>query len=138
MSNEASETISDIVAEMRNEGNTDASFLEWVGAKILRYADRIDAAAKRQCSDCLGHRVYDGNDDLDRLRKENDLLRAALKPVLGIVIPTAEYVDSNDECECRWCVVGDTECWRGRGMTVMGAVREAQRIYNGGGESEVK
>ena len=40
------ETIADIVSEMRNEGHTgDASCLEWVGAKMQRYADRIEAAA---------------------------------------------------------------------------------------------
>lgn len=43
------ETIADIVAEMRDEGHIgDASCLEWVGAKILHYADRIGAAAKRE------------------------------------------------------------------------------------------
>ena len=48
MSNEQ-ETIEDIVAAMRNEGHTgDASCLEWVGAKIRGYADRIEAAAKRE------------------------------------------------------------------------------------------
>ena len=40
------ETIADIVSEMRNEGHTgDASCLEWIGAKMQRYADRIKAAA---------------------------------------------------------------------------------------------
>ena len=49
MSNEKQETIADIVAAMRNEGHTgDASCLEWVGAKIRGYADRIEAAAKRE------------------------------------------------------------------------------------------
>ena len=43
------ETIADIVAEMRNEGHAgDESCLEWVGAKIRGYADRIEAAAKRE------------------------------------------------------------------------------------------
>ena len=46
MSDERQETIADIVSEMRNEGHTgDASCLEWVGAKMQRYADRIEAAA---------------------------------------------------------------------------------------------
>lgn len=55
------ETVADIVARMRDEGHTgDASCLEWVGAKILHYADRIEAAAER----------------------ENASLRAAMKPVL--------------------------------------------------------
>ena len=43
------ETISDIVAEMRNDGHAgDSSCLEWVGAKLLSYADRIEAAANRE------------------------------------------------------------------------------------------
>ena len=43
------ETIADIVAAMRNEGHAgDASCLEWVGAKLLSFADRIEAAAKRE------------------------------------------------------------------------------------------
>ena len=49
MSIKKKETIEDIVAAMRNEGHTgDASCLEWVGAKIRGYADRIEAAAKRE------------------------------------------------------------------------------------------
>ena len=49
MSNEKQETIEDIVAAMRNEGHAgDESCLEWVGAKIRGYADRIEAAAKRE------------------------------------------------------------------------------------------
>ena len=43
------ETIADIVAEMRNESHAgDESCLEWVGAKMRTYADRIEAAAKRE------------------------------------------------------------------------------------------
>ena len=49
MRNSKQETLADIVAAMRNEGHTgDASCLEWVGAKIRGYADRIEAAAKRE------------------------------------------------------------------------------------------
>ena len=49
MRNSKQETIEDIVAAMRNEGHTgDASCLEWVGAKIRGYADRIEEAAKRE------------------------------------------------------------------------------------------
>ena len=49
MRNSKQETIADIVAEMRNEGHAgDESCLEWVGAKIRGYADRIEAAAKRE------------------------------------------------------------------------------------------
>ena len=43
------ETVADIVARMRDEAHAgDASCLEWVGAKIRHYADRIEAAAKRE------------------------------------------------------------------------------------------
>ena len=49
MSIKKKEKIADIVAAMRNEGHTgDASCLEWVGAKIRGYADRIEAAANRE------------------------------------------------------------------------------------------
>ena len=52
MSEAKQETISDIVAEMRNEGHTgDASCLEWVGAKIRGYADRIEAAHQREVAE---------------------------------------------------------------------------------------
>lgn len=48
MSDERQETIADIVSEMRNEGHTgDSSCLEWFGAKMQRYAYRIEAAANR-------------------------------------------------------------------------------------------
>ena len=52
MSNAKQETIADIVAAMRNEGHTgDASCLEWVGAKIRGYADRIEAAHQREVAE---------------------------------------------------------------------------------------
>ena len=48
MSEAKQETISDIVAEMRDEGHTgDASCLEWVETKMRHYADRIEAAYNR-------------------------------------------------------------------------------------------
>ena len=52
MSNANQETIADIVAEMRNEGHAgDESCLEWVGAKIRGYADRIEAAHQREVAE---------------------------------------------------------------------------------------
>lgn len=42
-------TVADIIAEMRDEGHTgESSCLEWVGAKMRYYADRIEAARKRE------------------------------------------------------------------------------------------
>ena len=52
MSIKKKETIADIVAAIMNEGHAgDASCLEWVGAKIRGYADRIEAAHKRKVSE---------------------------------------------------------------------------------------
>ena len=49
MRNSNQETIADIVAAMRDEGHAgDASCLEWVSAKFTSYANRIEAAAKRE------------------------------------------------------------------------------------------
>ena len=46
------ETLADIVAEMREECHTgDSSCLEWIGAKMHYYADRIEAAWKREKSE---------------------------------------------------------------------------------------
>ena len=49
MSNERHETVADIVAAMRDESHAGyGCFLEWVGEKMRSYADRIEAAAKRE------------------------------------------------------------------------------------------
>lgn len=43
------ETTADIIAAMRDEGRTgESSCLEWVGAKMRHYADRLEAAHKRE------------------------------------------------------------------------------------------
>lgn len=81
MSDERQETVADIVAEMRDEGHTgDASCLEWVGAKILHYADRIEAVHNRAAliipKQCVQIAQLTG--EIDDLKLENDRLRAAL------------------------------------------------------------
>lgn len=49
MASEKQATVADVVADMRSEGHTgDSSCLEWVGAKMRDYADRIEAAWKRE------------------------------------------------------------------------------------------
>ena len=77
MRNANQETIADIVAAMRNEGHAgDESCLEWVGAKIRGYADRIEAAHQREVGELCGERngILNANaslaDDNDRLRRE--------------------------------------------------------------------
>ena len=43
------ETVETVAAEMRNESHAgDESCLEWVGAKMRTFADRFEAAAKRE------------------------------------------------------------------------------------------
>lgn len=56
------------------------------------------------------------------LREENARLRAALKPVL--------------ECKVMSAMTAETE--PGRSDYCAAIIEKAQRIYNGGGESEVK
>ena len=49
----ANETTADIIAEMCDEGRTgESSCLEWVGAKMRDYADRLEAAHRRERGDC--------------------------------------------------------------------------------------
>lgn len=87
------ETITDIIAEMRDEGHTgESSCLEWIGTKMRYYADRLDAAHKRErrllmscarwilCHDIYGHIAKELlaeckevlNDDGQFLFKENE------------------------------------------------------------------
>ena len=108
MSNANQETIADIVAAMRNEGHAgDASCLEWVGAKIRGYADRIEAAHQREVAELRGERngILNANaslaDDNDRLRREVaelerkvSELRECLKETM--VDAVAEY--KNNSC----------------------------------------
>ena len=63
MRNLKQETIADIVAAMRDESHAgDESCLEWVASKIRGYADRIEAAAKREVAElreCLKETMVD-------------------------------------------------------------------------------
>ena len=108
MSNANQETIADIVAAIRNEGHAgDASCLEWVGAKIRGYADRIEAAHQREVGELCGERngILNANaslaDDNDRLRREVaelerkvSELRECLKETMADAV--AEY--KNNSC----------------------------------------
>ena len=77
MSDERHETVETVAAEMRNESHAgDESCLEWVGAKMRTYADRIEAAHQREVAELRGERngILNANaslaDDNDRLRRE--------------------------------------------------------------------
>lgn len=113
------ETMEDIVVEMRRDcpaRHMDGTMYrdgDWVYTKetVKRLADRIEAAIKQLCSDCAWYHIY--RDGLLGLREENTRLRAALQPVLDIVMDSATS-----------------------GLSMEMAITEAKRIYNG--ESEVK
>ena len=143
MSEEKQETISDIVAEIRAKNPERRYPAEYGGGvvddEMRTLDDRIEAAYNQLpllTTEQWMSIAQQAGENYD-LKRENVRLRAALRPVLEVDIPTDECVDSHDECECPWCCAGDTECWRGKGMIVMNAVREARRIYNESMESEV-
>ena len=88
MSNANQETIADIVAAMRNEGHAgDASCLEWVGAKIRGYADRIEAAHQREVAE----------------------LRECLKEAVTEVCNRLEKCGFKEPCVFKYCYV---QKWR--------------------------
>ena len=117
MSNANQETIADIVAAMRNEGHAgDESCLEWVGAKMRTYADRIEAAHQREVAELKRQRnealaiasdidkcasierhtdaMLKKNEVIVGLRKEVAELRECLKETMADAV--AEY--KNNSC----------------------------------------
>ena len=132
------ETVADIVAAMRNESHSgDESCLEWVGAKMRTYADRIEAAAKREreagaeaaqicgkIGEMIGREaackqsVTDCNHlgNAAELLAENARLRAALKPVL----------------ECKVMSAMTAEVRPGRSEYCATIIEKVQHIYNKG------
>lgn len=85
------ETLADIVAEMREEGHTgDSSCLEWIGAKMHYYADRIEEAIRR-----------------DRVCRRAIEVRVRIVPTCGVAraqrrleLLRAEMQDMADNVEC--------------------------------------
>ena len=122
MSKAKQETIADIVAEMRNDSHTgDESCLEWVGAKMRTYADRIEAAHQREVAELKRQRkealaiasdidkcasierhtdaMLKKNEVIVGLRKEVAELRECLEQAYGDKIGT--YTMKGNEIE-RW------------------------------------
>ena len=108
MSGNKQKTIADIVAEMRNEGHAgDASCLEWIGAKIRGYADRIEAAYRREVAIISNDRdeMYKSEqetvaktkawfEEYQNLKREVAELRECLKETMADAV--AEY--KNNSC----------------------------------------
>lgn len=114
------ETVEDIVREMR-AGPVHACFVTEVGAasdangKFRDFADRLDEAHKRDMKavvDANETAMKTAMDEVEKIREENERLKAALKPVLDNV-DTEYYTLSNAE-------------------DALDACSEAQRIYNRG------
>ena len=130
MNNSKQETISDIVAEMRRLNPEKFLSTPWycepLPNRMRSYADRIEAAAKRERE----ARDEMARSDIDsvgvkyrrlvrKLRSENKRLLSALKPVLDAYIsqddPSVDVYDSRlDAAVC------------------VRAVRDAKRIYKEG------
>lgn len=125
MSNETNETIEDIVAEMREGVVADG----WMEQTLREFADRIDAAHKREIadekriSDAVVQSLRDKKLEKDRevAEKDNEIarLRAALKPVL--------------DCKVMGAVTAEIE--PGKSEYCAAIIEKAQRIYYEGEEN---
>ena len=96
MSDERHETVETVAAEMRNESHAgDESCLEWVGAKMRTYADRIEAAHQREVAVVLKDRdemfkseqetvakTKEWFDEYQKLKREVEELRECLKEAI--------------------------------------------------------
>ena len=124
MINKKQETIADIVADIRaqNQGLPEDSYaLSPLVCDLLSFADRIEKAYKRlslptpeQWTEIARQSV-----EIYDLKRENDILRAALKPVLDVYIsqddPSVDVYDSRLDS-----------------AFALKSVREAKRIYKEG------
>ena len=100
MSDERHETIADIVAAIRNEGHAgDASCLEWVGAKIRGYADRIEAAHQREVAELKRQRkeALAIASDIDKCASIERHTDAMLKKN-GVIVGLRKEVEELREC----------------------------------------
>ena len=92
---ERQETVADIIAEMRDEGHTgESSCLEWVGTKMRYYADRLDAAHKRE----LSKNASKNRADFGQLGDA-----AKLREALEAIISGYENADLCDMNYGEWC-----------------------------------
>ena len=95
MSDERHETVETVAAEMRNESHAgDESCLEWVGAKMRTYADRIEAAHQREVAE---------------LEREVAELRECLKEAVTEVCNRLEKCGFKEPCVFKTCYV---QKWR--------------------------
>lgn len=134
------ENIDDIVAEMRRQNPEKFLSTPWycepLPNKMRSYADRIEAAAKREreARDEMAQSDIDSvgvkyRKLVKKLRSENKRLLSALKPVQDAHIPDFSICDTcYDRYECKGHE-SDVKCeW----YDIVESVRGSQRIYKGG------
>lgn len=144
------ETVNDIIREMRGtRPDCDDCLSNHTCEYLIRFANRLDAAYKRDLQAMVDAGDIDmrtatdevarlraalySDGDFGRLLKERDIaierLKAALKPVQDAHIPDFSICDTcRDRSECEKNENGETCEW----YDIVEAVRNAQRIYNGG------
>ena len=99
MSNAKQETIADIVAEMRNEGHAgDESCLEWVGAKMRTFADRIEAAHQREVAELKRQRnealaIASDIDKCASIERHTDAMLKKNEVIVGLRKEVAELLE---------------------------------------------
>ena len=137
------ETIADIVAEIRRQNPEKFLSSPWYCAplpdRMRSYADRIEAAAKREreagaeAAQICGYigEIVGRESAIAELKRENERLLSALKPVQDAYVPDFSICDTcYDRTECKGHEY-DVKCeW----YDIVESVRESQRIYKGGAE----
>lgn len=121
------ETIADIIAAMRDEGHTgEGSCLEWVGTKMRYYADRLEAAHRRERAKIEADALAVGGIvEAAHRRERSDAakLREALEELvaniemrsstfgLNVMVDTKTYLDAKSALAAppRNCDVGTAE-----------------------------
>lgn len=122
MSVDSKETVADLVAEMRGPyykmGRSNASLDKDMMGYMSFMANRIEAAYRDKV-ECLNGGIIERDQYIAELTKKNARLEAVLKTVLEA---------KREDCDCgaEWAIL------------CMKSVNEAQLIYKGNRESEVK
>ena len=119
MSDERHETIADIVAAIRNEGHAgDASCLEWVGAKIRGYADRIEAAHQREVAELKRQRkealaIASDIDKCASIERHTDAMLKKNEVIVGLRKEVAELRECLKEAIREKCPFTRMSCKHG-------------------------
>ena len=117
------ETVYDIVKEMRERAASDDAG-QFEAHKLPRLADRIEKAYNYAIVEKYNGVVNEREKEIERLRDENERLRAALQPVLDAKPHSSDQQEHEDMPYYKVLV----KCHN--------AVRKAQEIYKQGEKSD--